>query len=426
MVETKEFISNQIELTSTQRAAADLVFEAFEADKKQNIIVALNGFDGIGKSTVEEQIKDKLSFTKVACIPFNETWKIRDNHLHKCFVTTAGNEMASLKDIAKENLQKHQIIEVTLPAMNREEITKYIKDMKSPNNGNLTSDQLIEFSMGIPILVQQLLSPGMDEETASLISAGYLREKAVVYGTGINSLDDVCSKYLQIRPSNKILESFGKLVGSHNLFQQKLFYIYQKMLEHTSGGIMEESPKFVCPESNDIYQKIFSSRKDVDAWIDIFVPNLNDQDLQRLNQAVGMDYPGSYGTYTSSEQTSRMSIFGAGYRKVNIWQKLGTGEVISDESDPYWSGSVAMYAKNYIERFQKETDILKLDNNLSSFLIHSHEHSGMIGNPMLVGWLMESMLQQKGIPYFVNNRTYGAEYVYLPQEQKIRIIKKLR
>ncbi len=406
MVEKNENILTQKELTPTQKVVTNQIIEIFEGSQDQKVIVALNGLSGIGKSTIEEQMQDKLSYLGIRRLTSEDRYNLRRINSNKCFITTAGHEFNSFKEQVSENLKGYQLIEVVLPPMTKEETNNYIEKQNVNNNSSLNQDQLIELSLGVPVLVNYFLGSDINEETAKWISAGYLKENAISLGYRYDQAKDFLKKFFQQTPSKRVLETFDKTYSIATDFEGQMYWIYKKMADHVKRGILEESPKFKCDTSTDIYNKM--SKNKGAPWINIFIPNLKTQDLQRINQAIGCIYPGRY----ERTNTSRFDMFSADFRKVVIWQRDINGEEILDTSDQFWNTQVAEYAKEFESR-------LGVSKNEASVLVHSHEHEGMSCNPVRVGWLVESMLQQKGISYYVDNRTLGMNYCYNPEKNEI-------
>lgn len=208
-------------------------------------------------------------------------------------------------------------------------------------------------------------------------------------------------------------EGMGRGLHKNHLYDN-LHRVLLEQKELEKEGILEESPMFVTPESESIYDSMLASEE---ALIDIFIPNLKLDDFRRLQQAFG--YTTQWG-YSQSEAT-RIRMFRSDYRKVRFWHTDENGNEYVDENENHWQKAEAhSYLKGYLQgKLGLPVDRYKKGPR---FLVHSHEHVGMTYKPAEIGWLTESLLQQRGISYFVNNHTYGKAYIYNPETQHIEFL----
>jgi hypothetical protein len=111
-------------------------------------------------------------------------------------------------------------------------------------------------------------------------------------------------------------------------------------------------------------------------------------------------------------------MFGADYRKVSFWHKDAAGNTdITEREYPWLEGKTENYMRAYREGKLGLQPIQS--SELISFFIHAHEHHGMSYHPAAIGWMTESLLQQRGIPYFVNNDTHDSSYTFNPETKHI-------
>lgn len=122
-------------------------------------------------------------------------------------------------------------------------------------------------------------------------------------------------------------------------------------------------------------------------------------------------------------EATRVRMFNCNYRKVGFWHRDFSGYEFHDPGmKPFISNGLAKYQDAY----QEGGLLLKPSTRRGkiSFMVHAHDHPGLVGNPTLVGWMAESLLQQRAIAYYVNNGIYGAGYVFNPETNHIQILPK--
>lgn len=158
------------------------------------------------------------------------------------------------------------------------------------------------------------------------------------------------------------------------------------------------------------------------AFIDIIVPHLTHADFSLLCQSLQCDDNGgdSYGCAQRIQASTRARMFSCEVRKFSIWHEDPYGKewVMDNEYD------VERHARRWrivAEEAATQYPFLRGEGD-ACFFIHKHEHRGMTGAVVPVGWMMESWLQQRGIPYLCNNRSHGSVYAYNPQERRIVMI----
>ncbi len=181
-------------------------------------------------------------------------------------------------------------------------------------------------------------------------------------------------------------------------------------------NVMEESPLFLAPESEGIYDAMLRGDENSQAWIDIIVPIIDEDGLSRLKQAFGFSEFGGYQLHGAT----RKGMFSFHYRKVAFYHRDSSGREHINNSDD--QKSVARGQK-ILNQFYKDKPLDKSQKQkFASFIAHVHDHRRLVTEPPIIGWAIESLLQQRGVPYIVNNCIYGKKYRYDPNTKHIEDI----
>lgn len=415
----------QLILTATQEGAAQSILSSLKVPQDQRTLVILSGLSGIGKSAVLDHVQAGIGLNGAKIVEGDDiiydsrAKEMANYHGHLVTTTTVGEVSIgdSIEQVARKRYQGVNIVMIVLPGMNEMEITSYIANLPNSRQATLSQDQIARFSLGIPLLAQQLATPGLTEDIAVKITAKYLHQS--FRQSDPDKLQAESQSFLRMPIPDTVIQSVREMEASWTTqhVYDDLHLALQTQAELREQEVFEESPLFIAPESEQIYDTMMQS--DGVASIDIFVPSLRPEDLDRIKQAFGCEDYGKYEEY----QATRPKMFGATYRKVSFWHKDANGEeVMVDNESYYLEGEI----KGYWKALQKgELSLQSTKGRPISFFIHSHEHHGMTYAPSHIGWMTETLLQQRGIPYFVNNDTYGTSYVYRPDSKKIEVLPKL-
>lgn len=420
-------------LTETQQQAAQAVLRALEVPSSPKIVF-LEGLSGMGKSLVINSIRPEIAGRNAVVMeylglgtfgPFEQSRMSGQN------VVSMGTprELLLVKNRFANGAGKREVISHTLQGMTIPETVALIRDLRTTDRTTrLMEEQLVQYSLGIPLLVHQLLAdPNINEAVAAHIAGHHLGHnlRQVYYP---DELPASANKYLQIQPTEQML-----YIASTSTFISKRIYdhlgrVFEGMEETQKAGINEESPLFVASESVNIYNRMLREGRHSNAWIDIFAPEINLQDLERLTQAFGFQQDEFYqGTsevdfYYAEQETTRVKMFGyiyvSGYRKTAIWFRDTRGGKLFGENE---GQDVKDWARAAEKDFQAGELPLKPSGRrgIGSFYFHRHGHHGESFMPASAGWMVESLLQRRDIPYLVNNKAIDEKYVYNPQNQSI-------
>lgn len=410
---------SDVKLTPTQTELAQSVVDALRTPEITQTLIIINGLSGIGKSTVLDKLTGVLpqynaTVVDTSDIKYREP-KVRNSKQHFVTTTTIGDFDATADEVRKDavkNIPGISVQVIDLPGMNKKEILEYITRLKHTNT--LSSDQIASYSMGIPLLAEKMALSGIDAHIASQLAAQYLKESFRQVVTS-NQLVSVIRPFLQMPVPTDTQNRFDETAQdwNHTYIYENLLSTLEKQKKLERRGIVEDSPLFLAPESEAIYnQMLKNGENNSPSWIDIFVPELPVATLAKLQQAFG-----SKGGAYFWDYPARVEMFSATSRKVSIWHKDEQGQEVIYEGEYQM---IQRMGQALTEAFQnKELPIVSRAKGPTSFYVHAHDHAGMVTNPVQIGWLTESLLQQNGIPYFVLNRTLASNYAYDPARKHI-------
>lgn len=434
MKEIKKAAEAPFKLTGEQELARRFILDSLKKAGPKTIIV-LEGLSGVGKSTVINGLQGEINQTHGLIVNPNYLIylsKIPDKFLHHSgplVIDTTPRELALIKARLPQDFEwQHRLMK----GMNLEETREYLRKISYGQQTTLIPEQIVEYSMGVPLLIERLTSDAtLTEDSAEIIAVEYLRQNFP--GTPKDDLQEELPTYLEIQPPIQVIERLTEI----DLMQPK--HIYQdlgRVLERKKAlekkGIFEESPLFLAPQSVEIYNQMLAlSGSDVLVEIDIFVPELTHEEYLKLGEALGfIEKDGSYiwpvrDIGWAFDIGTRIKMFSADERKVRMWVCHPDGNESALVTFPYQADDIKRKAKNYTNEFISHYSPLKPTKNIniSRLLVHSHEHSGITHKPALIGWMVESLLQQRGIPYLVDNQTLEKKYYYNPSDKKIRTLK---
>lgn len=413
-------------LTQAQEIAAREVLSIIRDHHDRRTLVVLEGLSGVGKSCLLGSINNAVNLNNGKIV---EPEEIKYDSSFKTLAGFSGHfvttktigewEQEEISGVAAQKIPGIEVKRVFLKGMSEQETEDYVASVTGLDINDPNAKMIIQYSLGIPHLANLLSLPGITEEGATKVTAKYLKLPLIrLRAFTPDSARCALQPYLQMDLPDGVLKHVREMLGSiysdhiyddlHEVLQQR-----NKLME---AGVIEESPLFIAPESEDIYDTML--RSNGRAHIDIFVPELTQEDLLRLQQAFGYTAWGYDGS-----MAARIKMFYTDYRKVQIWHRDQNGRDVFPRSDDSWFKNIV---PEYVHSFKK--GLLGMNptqkQGLSSFLIHSHEHEGMTFKPAKIGWVTESLLQQRGISYFVNNDTYDASYIYNPETRKIEFLPK--
>jgi len=412
-------------LTATQREVGAHVLETLTQSSGRSQLVVIEGLSGVGKTFVTNSIAEGVSQAGGRVVDSivlrNPRYAAEIEGFDGHLVTTetiGGPHIDDIRDIIAERRPELAVVTHILPGMNGNEIRAYMESLPAKGKSSLSLEEVATLSLGIPLLVGQLNQEGLSAAVAAKISAGYLK-RSFPKARSKMKIQKASEPYLRLKIASPILQAYEEMYertfGSSYIYESLQVVLQrQKILE--SRGIFEESPLFIAPESEGIYDAMLQSTGI--AALDIFAPSLSPENFYCFKRALG--FSGFLSGYDESD-SPRIKMFNSSYRKVSFWHmdENGNEYQYANEHRAFQS-KAEKYMAAYLQRKLHLSP--EMDGKKPQILICSHDHNDMPSNPASMGWLTETFLQHRGIPYFVNNYTYGTAYVYNPESQHIEFL----
>ncbi len=408
------------ELTSAQMRVFTSILSSLHSARKKQVIV-IEGLRGIGKSfllaRLEGEISGKASI--VDCQNVYYRWeRMRQSPIHIITTHTIGQHYSdeTLYERIGKRYQEWDFRVFPLAGMSFQEAMSYAEILRGKTRGSLSLENTVAYSLGIPFLLSHLVREGMTEDIAAEVLARYLHE-SFRSGCALPAFKSEVRAYTKIEiPEYALMKirRIGEEFQTCKIYSE-LFYLFRRQEESDTGSGDDESPLFVAPESEAIYDEML--RDGSTAFIDILAPHIAQADFMRILQTFGCYGKEDFSLIQSSAQVQR---FGAEIRKVVFWYRNEGGGVWACESE-YAATRPVQWLLAFTEKIADQYPFLRTEGK-ACFYFHKHEHRGMTYASAIFGWMVESFLQQRGIPYMCRNITYGAIYAYNPQQRRIEII----
>ncbi len=417
MSQEREAESSPQQLTESQQNTAQSIVDLLEHSSQPKCAV-LRGPSGVGKTSVLTHIRRNPALSNVAIaeqnqIRYNSALDSHTGHIVTCDTVGEVQLMPLEKDLARK-YPAAEIIIFKVGGMSADETRNFLLNHHGTSIPSLQPEDIVRYSMGIPLLVEQLTSPSISEEDAIKIAAAYLNRNFGVFAQP-NDLLAAASQYINIQIPESVVAHAIEVAreSKKNRIYDLLHHALSIQMKLRKQGIYEQDPFFIDSESERIYDEMLASGERV--WLDIYAPDLSTEDLARIHEAFG--YSTKNGEYDQHSAT-RIQMFSDDYRKVSFWHRDEHGDELLDSGE--YDG-LGKQIPNYEKA--RQSGVLGLSSETArgkcSFFIHAHEHNGYAFHSARIGYMTETLLQQMGIPYFVNNDTYDASYYYEPTTKSI-------
>lgn len=428
-----EPLQTNIYLTRSQQEARQRVVEILEGGVPRIVLV---GFSGVGKNVVLRSLEPELTRTSAQIFDPDQLWSGKPNPKRSAITTSTPSNFESIVNELSFGQQAQNVI---VAGMDDEEIKNFVDGLEK--NGELAREEVIRYSMGIPGLAVQLAQPYMTKDVAESLAAQYLNRNLFDLGKWGQDIDTAgiqagAEKYLRValpwgltvtsQRAREVVNFRGESVYG------RLSFVIDKLDNIRRRGIRVESPLFVAPESQEIYDRTAENNT---AWLDIFVPEITQEDLAYIERQMfnmtgrrGIDSgPVARAFVAGRELSGKFGVYFKNLAGRNVgFSSESFGNRFNQADDfEFADRIVEKLLKVYRERAFKATGVSRLEPsdraNLGSLLVHKHGHGGYQAGSIImpIGWMMESFLQQRGIGYVAVNLSYKENYLYDPKTNHI-------
>lgn len=425
-------------LSITQQQAGINILQRLTTTTNNKLIL-LEGLSGVGKTTVLTAVEKNLTTQNTIVdnhFPYGLLYGSGTKDLAAQF--ERGSIISPVTPFESEEVRrkmgtafpKIEIADYVLKGMPFVESLELVRSLKRDRKTLLPDELLAEYSLGIPLLIERfLMDTNLTEDAATILAGTHLGRQLSVHDRARLNID--IQRYLQTQPSNVVIAATQSVHGRNHIYEGAGI-VLDKMKHLKERGITEESPFFVARKSVDIYNQMLERKHGIrGSTLDIFVPELKPQDLERAAQALGFNRALKYGDYwldadphganiseASDEATRFNKAFGGYYRKAAIWFRALSGDVGVAETE---TPEIKSHAQNAEKDFLAGDLPIKPSTNekVGRLFFHKHAHHDQPYDPAKAGWAVESLLQQRGLPYLVRNGVLDTSYFYDPSTKSI-------
>jgi|GEM_PF-6778830 len=414
-----------IVLSSAQREAINTIVSTVEqAERKEKFLFLLEGVSGIGKSMVGDEVGKILGDKRrprVVALESPDTYRIikemKASLPHSILAIGTPREIKSAETYKFEDKEfsDYKRTPVLLKGMNHGEITEYIQSLGGGAIPPAALEEIATYSLGVPLLAQRMMPEDMSTKTRQMIAAGFLRSNVdLTVKQGREVVPAPIDNYFNVEIPRSVRELAKGIRWKEDVYASLADVLTNLEALHARGQ-EEESPFFVAPQSEGIYDSIQQRRVEFNNFLNIYVPQINQTDFERIKQAIGS----SGSAYDMSANTARTNVFFGNHRKTAI-------HLHTKDSD-YWG-----YEGKASERYKKissdmESDFQKgkypikrqVGSPKTSFHLSAWGHESTVYNQIKLGWALETLLQHRGIAYIVENQPADMWYVYNPLNKSI-------
>ena len=423
-------------LSRAQQDALEEIRTACSSNYRGNPqVVVVRGFSGVGKSALVDAIQEEfqeqghliLSPEKLRFAPEAVNHM---NHEGQIIVAAGFYDAAGIQDSLRaiadpvsyefytvdwNHILKRQVCFINLKGMNADEMRTYAA---ARNSKSLGLDELIECSVGLPGLANQLMDiPHLDLELGRRLSALHLwNNLRSVWGD-----TKYFGKFLHIDLAPETKAMFEK--GFHPNYNVKEKHIYDRLLHLRSSHFRDqitEDVTFVAPQSIGIYTESLGKSF---TGISIYIPRLSDKEFNAV--AALMGYQGE--NYTFTGKTPRWYLFDVDQKELSIYGKIKHREFGMVQWEPMSKMSLRNWRVQAITYDRGiTTDLIPFPQKFTdnSFIVYVNDHGGVNKQPLNLGWMLESFLQQRGIAYLAHNSMCGKSYVFNPSLGELQCLEK--
>lgn len=386
-----------IALSSAQREAATKALNLASSGR----IPLLVGLSGVGKTTALSELRQGVTPEIIDAEEVAE--EVEEGALPSPAVITS-------TPINAQRIQDRfpgKTVPVIMAGLTQDETAGVAQNI--PNQGQLQDQDRIDFSLGIPSLVQELSGQLVGEFEAivrvtNLVEAGVGRP-------ALANPDTTVAPYLrmpipiQIRNEMLLRATTDMRPTSLDALQSG-----ERRRQELDQPDQFAALEFTAPESPKMYGVFTGAGTRAGTVVDILAHGLTTEQHKIIRRELGL----SPGGGELAQQGTRFNLTAANVaRKITVIESTtrGAGDVIHGETDKL----------NKVTRTRDQ--MLAQTGTMGdghSVFVHRTGHSGDINDgigPAAVA--VESLLQQIKAPYFVDNKLSGKRYDYDPIQNRI-------
>lgn len=428
-----------VQLTQSQQEATQWVREQSALDYRTNPrVIVVGGLSGAGKSTVVASLQDELKAAGHLLLnpeelrfPQDVVENAYSSHHGQIVVAAGIHEAAMIQgtldaichpadydiyDVNWNTVPKRRFVSFPVKGMTEEEMRAYIQTIpRTENTSSLPLDDIVACSLGLPALARELLDiPHLSLPLAQRIAALHLYHNGSRRREVVPSL---AAQYLQILPDPAILEMISNGMATVGYARDAhIYHRLPKIKQHYAYMEDGVSAYFVAPESVDMYTEAL--RKHL-GNISITIPWLTAEQSAVVADVLGFNLK------DKSSRTPRWRMFDLDRKELTTYGFFPDGRekgMSEWEELPQNLYRYSRIRRAVLDRL-RETGVLLSPSVSGSgfFVVSANDHGAVNEQPLNLGWMLESFLQQKGIAYLGWNSIHR-NYFYDPTKQKVTLL----
>lgn len=409
-------------LTPTQAEIAGRLLDL--SHRNQDSIVALVGLPSVGKTAVLEALRPDIESSGGGTLSFRGTIDelVKGNR----GLLPGGPKVMSVSPLEAVRLQGQTAISTELlkvPAMSRGEIAEYIGRHRGqyPTDLGLIADA----SLGIPLVALHLMDHPRLVPKADSVAFGLIRAYLAQL-----TLQDL-NPYVQM-PITPHMEALIKQGDAVDTFYARLGIALARHAQYANEGKGLESPMFIAPESFDIYDRAvqienavgnvfveeYNASKAVGPQIQIYAPSVPSGAFARIKN----EFREWEGHKNAIMLGGRAELFGSLPGRRLAVHYAGQGSQTSLISAQFEQNEIPNLSESIIhleflmDMYNMPLPRFRMGN---SFFVHQHEHPELILFTIVLGWNVESLLQQLNVPYVAINGMTNQLYAFSPETKHL-------
>ncbi|MBI5389673.1 hypothetical protein HZB01_04830 [Candidatus Woesearchaeota archaeon] len=385
-------------LTSSQERALSEIEQILLETPTVPTLIVLQGLSGVGKTTLERRVLE--THPELHAVDFNDfRVKLPSENGYSLTTLIPGEEDYSL------NKWNGGTKTVLVMGMTLKEATAYAQ-----RSGAQEKDQewIAQKSLGIPLLIEQIVQHHLTPGEATTLAVSNLLKS---FGLRTEALETYARNPLLLKPFLEILpdrQCSNALLGGYALKDNPLTANMTLVLRNYAAlrarNPSEPSPLLVAKKSYDIYQALAER---MGAAFEIYAAVTQEQYAQ-IKQSLRLPPDAN-----AFDEVARCRLFNVFPRKSMYFLSCEGEETLQADFERGDNPKVAS-GMNY---FKKEHALTSSSGG--EFYFAQDDHGGLSSH-LKTSWMVESLLQQLGIPYTVAYRIGSqphSTYTFSPEKK---------
>ncbi len=408
-----------------QKALSEMRFPLWYSP---DVLIVIEGPSGVGKSTLVDYLEAKGELNGALILDPDVLTNTERAAERKELASSPGKRIVTM--VPGEHINYHKLCReegilnpleakesiINVKGMDLEETRNYAGWVASQSGApQMGLEDVARYSLGVAGLVKQLIAARIEKRHAPQIAAQYLSSIA----QNPFELGHLPEKYLQCDIPEDVMDSFhlrersGIYWGLRNVLERR-----QELLDKE---LEEETPLFKCSDTVDIYSRAERAA----SRVMVYAPALTESQFKKVMTALAFsEHDGGF--KPAGDESQRMRMFSGGFGKRKVMGIDSAGSYFDAAWDTSKRNDLISNAGR-LNSIIETGQVAPLRKGERSVLAEAWAHSPG-GNPITFGWMMESLLQQIGVPYMTEftGEALRAAHAYDPTANRVIPLKASR